>query len=152
MQSLLNLNKLAFLERDLLEDRASRFATWRASDTIDEVLALLTEEAVFTVPGNRNVVPCFGRHAGKVAIQRLLQTFRIEYEVMSSDVRHVLVDGTEAAVQQVWVLRHRGTGIARRVHVFDFIRFENGLIAEVVSHVDTLAMAETMDLHCETHH
>jgi ketosteroid isomerase-like protein len=145
MQSLANLRALAFVERDLLEDRAVRFVHSRAAADGAKLKAILSETAVMTIPGDPTLAPCFRPHVGLTAILQFVTNFHIEYQVLDLHVVDVMVDGDRAVVRSKSKLRHRGTGRSRPFAMCDIVRFENGYIADVCTYADTLAMSEAKD-------
>ena len=145
MQSLRDIRALAYIDRDLIEERATRFARHRASADLKTLMSLVSENAVVTVPGNPSLAPCFGRYSGAAAVLRFYAQCHIEYEVLRLRIVDILVDGERAAVRSSCRMRHRGTGRSCQVEICDILRFENALIIDVYSYMDTLAMSETRE-------
>ena len=145
MQSPQHLRSLAFVDRELIEQRSIRFTESRAENDVKTMMSLLARHAVYTTPGDRTFLPCFGSHSGRDAILLFFQRFHVEYEIVRQQIQDVLVDGGRAAVQHSCALRHRGTGILTNIEICDLIRFEDGLIVDVLSFMDTLAVAEALE-------
>lgn len=143
MQSLQGLRSLAFVERDLIEERAVRFVKCRATADVKTMVSLLAEEAVYTVPGDQQSGPCYGRHSGAAAIKYFLAQSHVEFQILQLKVLDVMIDGDRAVVRSTSQLRHRGTGASKQFEVCDVLRFENGYIVDVYSYVDTLALTVT---------
>src|SRR4051794_34776681 len=142
MQSLQVLKSLACVDRQLLEDRILRFYELRATYNVPEMTKLLSERVIYTTPGDRSVITYTGRHTGRAAVMVVLQTMNIEYQQLSQDIGEVCVDGNCVVVHRTCSLRHRGTGIVRRVEICDIVRFEDGLISEIRSFGATRAMPQ----------
>jgi len=143
MQSLESLRLLATVDRDLIEELAATFARLRGQSDSSKLMSLLSPNAVFTIPGDATLLSCVGRYEGSAAILRFFAHCHIDYEILKLKLLDVLVDGDRAAVRSSCLLRHRGTGLARALNICDVLRFENGLIVDVFSHLDTLAIAAT---------
>lgn len=143
MQSLQDLRLLALVERDLIEERAVQFVRARAAADVNAVSALLSDQAAYTVPGERRHAPGFGRHLGAEAIRHFLAQCHVEYQILNLEILDVMIDTDRVVVQSSCQLRHRGTGASRPFEVCDILRFENGCIVNVYSYVDTLALIVT---------
>jgi ketosteroid isomerase-like protein len=141
MQSLESLRLLATVDRVLIEEQAMSFARFRGQSDPSKLMSLLSPNAVFTIPGDATLLSCVGRYEGSAAILRFFAHCHIDYEILKLKVLDALVDGDRAAVRSSCVLRHRGTGLARALNICDILRFENGLIVDVFSYMDTLAIA-----------
>lgn len=141
MQSLKDLRALAYLERDLIEERAVKFVNLRCASDVRAMIDLMADEAVYVVPGDRRQSLCVGHYIGIEAIRHFLAQCHVEYQILNLTVLDVMVDADRAAVRSRCQLRHRGTGASKPFETCDIFKFENGYIVSVHSYVDTFAMA-----------
>lgn len=56
-----------------------------------------------------------------------------------------VIDGGSVAVRRTVEWRHRGTGRRGIVELADFLRFEDGLIVEIVEYRDSVALMRMQD-------
>jgi len=142
MQSLETIKFLAYVDRDLLERRATDLFGFMADHALERAITLFAPHAVVTLGCDLRAMPFYGRHQGLPAIRKVLRDIHIEYEVVRQDIQDVLLDGDRAVVRRLCRLRHRGTGKVCNVTFCDWLQFEDGFIVSLDSVCDALALAE----------
>jgi len=95
--------------------------------------------------GDRARIPYAGRHIGRDALSNIVRSIAVDFEQLHDRVHDLVVDGGRVAGRRRVEWRHRGTGRRGMVDLADFVRFENGLIVELVEYRDTISMLEMQD-------
>lgn len=134
------------LERDEIARRLSAMSNFssRGPD-----VALLREmcapHVVCEFVGDRTSISYAGRHQGIEALVNIIRTIGVDFEQLGHAMPEVVIDGAGAAVRRTVEWRHRGTGRRGLVELADFVRFEDGLIVEVVEFRDSVALLQMQD-------
>jgi ketosteroid isomerase-like protein len=144
MQALSASKELAQVDRDLLVQRTRSYFEWRAVFDIDSMTGMMAPDAVFRVLGSPTIIPFAGRFVGLAAIREAYRIKNTEYGLRHQDIRNLIVDGDTVAISRTAHLRHRGTCVARHVDFFDWLRFRDGLIVELTTFGDTMAIADLL--------
>lgn len=92
--------------------------------------------------GDRRSISYAGRHRGIEALVSIIRTNGVEFEQLGHAEPEVVIDGCHAAARRTVEWRHRGTGRRGLVELADFVRFENGLIVEMVEFRDSVALLQ----------
>lgn len=90
--------------------------------------------------GSRASIAYAGRHRGIDSLVRIIRSIGVEFEQLGHAAPQVVIEGCCAAVRRTVEWRHRGTGRRGLVELADFIRFENGLIIEMIEFRDSVAL------------
>lgn len=83
-----------------------------------------------------------GRHCGIDALTRVIGAINTDFEQVGATPSQMIVDGGAVATRRTVEWRHRGTGRRGIVELADFLRFESGLIVELVEFRDTVALMQ----------
>jgi ketosteroid isomerase-like protein len=92
--------------------------------------------------GDRNAIFYAGRHRGIEALTNIIRAINIDFEQVGSTTPEMVVDGSGVAARRTVEWRHRGTGLRGLVELADFVRFQNGLIVELVEFRDSVALLQ----------
>jgi ketosteroid isomerase-like protein len=92
--------------------------------------------------GNRTRFPYAGRHVGVEALTNIVRTISTEFEQFNCGLSDLLIDGGRAACRRTVEVRHRGTGRHGLVELAEFLKFENGLIVEMIEYRDSVTILE----------
>ena len=142
MQSFETLGCLASLDRVLLEERAIGLLDCLADHDIDEAMTFLSPGARVFLGSDHRAMPFFGSYEGQDGLRQALREIHIEYDVLSQDVRDIVVDGDRVVARRTCRMRHRGTAKVMDVDFCDWIQFEGGFVSQLSLMPETLALAE----------
>lgn len=92
--------------------------------------------------GDRSKIFYAGRHRGIDALANIIRTVAMEFEQVGSTAPEMIVDGGALASRRSVEWRHRGTGRRGVVDLANFIRFEDGMIVELVEFRDNVALLQ----------
>jgi ketosteroid isomerase-like protein len=106
---------------------------WFAPDVICEFI------------GDRMRTPYAGRHVGLETLQGIIRAVHVEFEQRPLALSDILVEGGRAAGWRHVEWRHRGTGRTGVSELAEFVRFENGLIVELIEFRDTVSLLRMQD-------
>lgn len=95
--------------------------------------------------GDRTTISYAGRHRGIDALTNIIRAINVDFEQFGSATPEMVVDGGRVAARRTVEWRHRGTGRRGIVELADFVRFEKGLIVEVVEFRDSVALLQMQD-------
>jgi ketosteroid isomerase-like protein len=107
---------------------------------VDMIRALYSPDVVCEFVGDKSRIPYAGRHVGVEALIRIVRGIHIAFEQSNHSIDDIVVDGGRVAVRRSVEWRHRGTGRRGRVDLADFVRFENGLVVEMVEFRDSITI------------
>jgi len=85
------------------------------------------------------------RRVGRDACAATARDINIAFENLGSRLTELVIDGDRAAAYRKATIRHRGTCKTAELDICYFIRFRDGLVAEMHEHADTLAMMALCD-------
>ncbi len=134
------------LRRDQMERRARRLLDLESGrPELDLVRQWCAPDIICDFAGDRARLPYAGRHTGLDALLGIIHAVNVDFEQRALWVSDLLVeDGRGACWRQVeW--RHRGTGRTGVSELADFVRFDNGLITELVEFRDTVSLVRMQD-------
>lgn len=95
--------------------------------------------------GNRKTISYAGRHRGIEALAHIVRSISVDFEQVGSATPDMTIDGGAVATRRTVEWRHRGTGRRGIVELADFVRFEGGLIAELVEFRDSVALLQMQE-------
>ena len=128
MQSLEVLQNLAYVDRELIEQRCRRLFDCYARSDVEEAMKLFAPGATVVFPRRSRTRADSGRHVGLAAIRNVFGNLVIEYEIFGQEIHSVLIDRDQAVVYRVIKARLRGTGRASTLISNDWLTFQDGLI------------------------
>ena len=137
MQSIDALRSLAAFDREIIENLVRAFFDARARGDNTTMLGFYAPTAVVTLMGDTSLHPCAGRYVGIEAIADMLRRIDTNFEYVDADITDLVIDHDTAVIRRFKTMRHVGTGEIRRLHMCDWIRFQNGQIVEVTEYSDT---------------
>lgn len=103
---------------------------------------LCAPDVVCEFVGERTSIAYAGRHRGIDALAHIIRSIGVEFEQLGHAMPEVVIDGCGAAVRRSVEWRHRGTGWRGLVELADIVRFENGLIVEMIEFRDSVALLQ----------
>jgi len=134
------------LDRDEIVRRSEEFARFPSSGPALRLMReLCATDIVCEFPGDRTRIPFAGRYVGVEALANIVRGIAIEFEQTHQQLTDVVVDGGRIAGLRTVEWRNRGTGRWGEVRLADFMRFEDGLITEIVEFRDTVTMLDMLD-------
>lgn len=134
------------LPRDEMERRARRLLELKTgSPAPDLIRKWCAPDIVCEFAGDRARLPYAGRHTGREALAGIIQAMHVDFERRSLGLSKMLIEDDSAACWRQVAWRHRGTGRAGVCELADFIRFENGLIVELIEFRDTVSLVHMQD-------
>lgn len=92
--------------------------------------------------GDRGTIFYAGRHRGLDALINIVRAIGVDFEQVGSATPDMVIDGGRVAARRTVEWRHRGTGRRGLVELVDFVRFESGLIVELVEFRDSVALLQ----------
>lgn len=102
-------------------------------------------EVVCEFIGDRLRVPYAGRHVGVETLLGIIRAIHVDFEQRPLAVSDILVEDGRAACWRQVEWRHRGTGRGGVSELADFVRFDNGLIVELIEFRDTVSLLRMQD-------
>jgi ketosteroid isomerase-like protein len=142
MQNFATLGLLTSLDRVMLEERAVGLLECLADHDIDQAMTFLSPKARVFLGADQRAMPFFGSYEGQDGLRQALREIHIEYDVLSQDIRDILVDGDRVVARRTCRMRHRGTAKVMDVDFCDWIQFEGGFVFQLSLMPETLALAE----------
>jgi len=142
MQNFATLGLLTSLDRVMLEERAVGLLECLADHDIDQAMTFLSPKARVFLGADQRAMPFFGSYEGQDGLRQALREIHIEYDVLSQDIRDILVDGDRVVARRTCRMRHRGTAKVMDVDFCDWIQFEGGFVSQLSLMPETLALAE----------
>lgn len=101
-------------------------------------------EVVCEFVGDRAAIFYAGRHLGVDALTSIIRSINIDFEQVGSATPEMVAEGGGVAARRTVEWRHRGTGRSGIVELADFVRFEKGLIVELVEFRDSVAVLQML--------
>lgn len=131
------------LSREEMARRVMELGSFsRAGPDIDLIRRYCAPGVVSEFVGDRSVIFYAGRHRGIDALTHIIHSNNIDFEQVGCTTPEMVVDGTGVAARRTVEWRHRGTGRRGIVELADFVRFEKGLIVEIVEFRDSVALLQ----------
>lgn len=135
--------KTAGLDREELERRARKIVTFPArGPDIEVIREFCSPEIVCEFVGDRARLPYAGRHAGIDALINIIRMIAVDFEQSNCEISEILIEDGRLAGRRRVEWRHRGTGRSGVVDLADFVRFQDGLIVELIEFRDSLTLLE----------
>jgi ketosteroid isomerase-like protein len=79
---------------------------------------------------------------GVEAVINIVRGINVDFEQLNNELSDILVDGGRLACRRTVKWRHRGTGRRGLVELAEFVRFEDGLIVELIEYRDSVTILE----------
>ncbi|PPD45046.1 MAG: hypothetical protein CTY15_05605 [Methylocystis sp.] len=134
------------LSRDEMAHRATTLGNFsRSGPDIDLFRRFCAPDVVCEFAGDRKTISYAGRHRGIEALVNIVRAVDVDFEQFGAAMPEAVVDGGSVAVRRTVEWRHRGTGRRGIVELADFLRFEDGLIVELVEFRDSVALLRMQD-------
>jgi ketosteroid isomerase-like protein len=95
--------------------------------------------------GDRARLPYAGSHKGLDALLGIIRAVHVDFEQRALGLSKILIEDARAACWRQVEWRHRGTGRTGVCELADFVRFDNGLIAELTEFRDTVSLVRMQD-------
>jgi len=131
------------LSRQEMDRRARKIVTFPANGPeIGLIREFCSPEIVCDFVGDRARLPYAGRHVGIDALINIIRMIAVDFEQSTCEISEILIDGDRLAGRRNVEWRHRGTGRNGNVDLADFVRFENGLIVELIEFRDSSTLLE----------
>lgn len=134
------------LSREEMTRRARKLVTFQAEGpNPDLVQEWFSPDIVCEFIGDRTRIPYAGRHSGRETMLGIIRANEIEFEQQTIAIQEVLVEDSWVAGRRQVKWRHRGTGRQGISELADFVRFDNGLIVELIEFRDTVTLQQLQD-------
>ncbi|WP_159726328.1 nuclear transport factor 2 family protein [Methylosinus sp. Ce-a6] len=131
----------AGLDRDEILRRIELLAAQPAENgDFSAVRDFFSADVVCEFVGDKSRIPYAGRHMGLDALLSILRAINIDFSQSEPSIDHIVIDGGRVALRRSVRWRHRGAGLEGRVDLADFVRFENGLIVELIEFRDSITI------------
>jgi ketosteroid isomerase-like protein len=131
------------LDRDEIERRARKLVAFPSiGPEIAVIRELCAPDIVCDFVGDRAHIPYAGRHVGIEALINIVRTVAIDFEQAHCSISEVLVEEGRVAGRREVEWSHRGTGRRGLVELANFVRFENGMIVELIEFRDSVTQLE----------
>ena len=128
-------------DRALMEQRIRALLKMREDGDLAGLLSLAAPDIVYDIRGNWAAFPFSEPVRGKEMTAQALSMIAIHYENLDNVLHDIVIDGDRVALRRTATIRHRGTGKVGPVEISDFVRFRDGLVAELVENADPVALA-----------
>jgi len=119
----------------------ANFAPSRGPD-IELIRKYYSPDIVCEFVGHRARIPYAGRHVGVEAVINIVRGINVDFEQLNNELSDILVDDGRLACRRTVKWRHRGTGRRGLVELAEFVRFEDGLIVELIEYRDSVTILE----------
>jgi ketosteroid isomerase-like protein len=120
-------------------DALANFPTRRGPD-IALIEKYCAPNVVCEFVGDRKRISYAGRHVGVAALCRIVRDIATDFEQLDYELSDVVVDEGRVALHRSVEWRHRGTGRRGVVELAEFVRFEDGLIVEIIEFRDSISL------------
>ncbi|WP_051134350.1 nuclear transport factor 2 family protein [Methylocystis sp. ATCC 49242] len=122
-----------------LRRRVHEIIRLRMAGDVASMVRLFVENVELTYNCTKLGLFPAGQWRGRDALRENLRRTDIDYEPLDAEILSVLVEGDRTAVRWLGKWRHRATGQIFRMDMAHFLRWRNGLVAQ---------MSEFVDHHC----
>lgn len=136
----------AGLSREEMERRARLLVSFQAEGPdVHLVREWCSPDIVCEFVGDRARIPYAGRHKGIDAMLGVIRALKIDFDQQLYAVSEVLVEDARVGGRRQVKWRHRGTGRGGISELADFVRFDDGLIVELIEFRDTVSLMHMQD-------
>lgn len=118
----------------------------RMSRDISAMVKLFVEDVEINYNCSRLGLLRPGQWRGRDALREHLRRVDIDYEPLESEILSILVEGDRTVVRWLSNWRHRGTGQVHRMDMAHFLRWRNGLVAEMDEFRDVRCASRAADV------
>ncbi len=131
------------LSRDDMARRMMELGSFsRSGPDIGLFRRYCSPDVVCEFVGDRSTIAYAGRHRGIEALVHIVRSIGVDFEQFGAATPEMVVEGGSVATRRSVEWRHRGTGRSGLVELADFVRFEDGLIVELVEFRDSVALLQ----------
>ncbi|GLI91400.1 nuclear transport factor 2 family protein [Methylocystis echinoides] len=95
--------------------------------------------------GDRARTPYAGRHAGLETLLGIIRSVHVDFDQRPLALSDLLIEDERAACWRHVEWRHRGTGRVGVSELADFVKFDNGLVIELIEFRDTVSLLRMQD-------
>jgi ketosteroid isomerase-like protein len=133
------------LSRKEMERRSRRLVDHDDGLNPDLLRQWCSPNIVCEFVGDRARLPYAGRHVGVEAMLGVIRAISVDFEQRNFAVSEMMIEDQRVAGRRRVQWRHRGTGRTGVSELADFVRFEKGLIVELIEFRDTVSLALMSD-------
>jgi ketosteroid isomerase-like protein len=134
------------ISTDEMRRRARRLLHFQAGQPEPDLLRQwFSPDVICEFIGDRLRTPYAGRHAGLETLLGIIRSVHVEFEQRPLALSDILIEDGRAACWRHVEWRHRGTGRTGVSELADFVRFDNGLVAELIEFRDTVSLLRMQD-------
>jgi ketosteroid isomerase-like protein len=132
------------LSRDEIVARVEALACYagRGGPDLNLLRRYYSPDIVCEFIGDRVRIPYAGRRIGIETVINIVSAINIDFEQLGVSLSNIVVDRGCLACRRSVEWRHRGTGRRGIVELGEFLRFEDGLIVELVEYRDSVTILE----------
>jgi ketosteroid isomerase-like protein len=109
---------------------------------LDFVLNFIDDDVEFVSYAPVTIFPCLGRHRGKAAVTKRIETIHAHYEFLSYMPIFMVVEKDDTAVIVMARMRQRATDRIIQTLFAHFLRFRDGRIVEFREFLDSFDAIE----------
>jgi ketosteroid isomerase-like protein len=134
------------LSRAEMERRARKLVSFQGgAPDIALVREWCSPDIVSEFVGDKARLPYAGRHSGVETMLAIIRAIQIDFEQQIVSIPEVLVEDARVGGRRRVKWRHRGTGRSGMSELADFVRFDDGLIVELIEFRDTTSLMQMQD-------
>lgn len=131
------------LDREEMERRARKLVAFSSSGPeVGVIEQYCSPDILCDFIGDRARIPYAGRHVGIDALLNIVRAVAVDFEQSNCEISEILIDEDRVAGRRSVEWRHRGTGCCGLVDLANFLRFEDGMIVELIEFRDTVSLLE----------
>jgi ketosteroid isomerase-like protein len=134
------------LSRDEMERRARELVSFQHGAPDTKLVREWCAPDIFSeFVGDRTRLPYAGRHCGVETMLAIIHALRIDFEQQTIAIPEILIEDSQVAGRRRVRWRHRGTGRRGMSEIADFVRFDDGLIVELIEFRDSVSLMQMQD-------
>jgi len=131
------------LDRDEIERRARQLVAFPSNGPeIDVIPDFCSPDIICDFVGTPARIPYAGQYFGIDALINIVRAVAVDFEQSQCEISEILVEEGRVAGRRKVEWRHRGTGRRGLVDLANFVRFEDGMIVELVEFRDSVTLLE----------
>jgi ketosteroid isomerase-like protein len=131
------------LDHDEIERRARQLVTFPSTGPeINTIQEFCSPDIICDFVGDSTRLPYAGRHVGIDALINIVRAVAVDFEQLQCEISEILIEEGRVAGRRKVKWRHRGTGRSGWVELANFVRFEDGMIIELVEFRDSVTLLE----------